>query len=72
MPPFAYTELNSLTRKAVFVMRRRPNKRQGIGKLFIILGTTILLAMILPVRFWWFILGVTLISFGIWYNRCYK
>ena len=53
-------------------MRKRRNKRYGVGKLFIIVGTTILLAMILPVKFWWFILGISLISFGIWYNQCYK
>ena len=32
-----------------FVMRRRRNRRHGIGKLFIISGIMILLAMILPV-----------------------
>lgn len=50
-------------------MRRRRNKQYGIGKLFIIAGTLILLAMILPGQFWWYVLGVSLISFGIWYNR---
>lgn len=49
-------------------MRKRRNKNYGIGRLFIIAGTIILLSMILPVRFWWFILGISLISFGIWYN----
>jgi len=51
-------------------MRRRRGKGYGIGKLFIIAGTMILLAMILPGQFWWFMLGVSLISFGIWYNNC--
>lgn len=53
-------------------MRRRRNKRCGIGKLFVIAGTMILLAMLLPVRFWWFILGISLISFGIWFNNWCK
>ena len=53
-------------------MRKRRNKRYGIGKLFVIAGTLILLAMILPVRFWLFVLSFSLISFGIWYNQCYK
>lgn len=69
-PPFAYTELNSFTRKAGFVMRKGRRKKDGIGKLLIIAGTLILLAMILPGQFWWFVLGITLISLGIWYNRC--
>ena len=51
-------------------MRRRRSKGYGIGKLFIIVGLIILLSMILPVKFWWFMLGVSLISFGIWYNSC--
>ena len=53
-------------------MRRRRDKGYGIGKLFVIAGTVVLMAMILPVRFWWFVLGISLISFGVWYNRCYK
>ncbi len=51
-------------------MRRRGRNNYGIGKLFIITGTLILLAMILPEQFWLFVLGVSLISFGIWFNRC--
>ena len=51
-------------------MRKRRGKRYGIGKLFIIVGTMILLAMILPGQFWWFMLGVSFIAFGIWYNNC--
>ena len=51
-------------------MRRRRNRNYGIGKLFIIMGVMVLLAMILPARFWWFVLGISLISFGIWFNHC--
>ncbi|MEE0205203.1 MAG: hypothetical protein UEE32_07645 [Oscillospiraceae bacterium] len=51
-------------------MRRRRNPRKGIGLIAITAGVVILLAMILPVGFWWFMLAVLLISVGIWYNRC--
>lgn len=51
-------------------MRRRRRKQDGIGKLLIIAGTLILLAMLLPGQFWWFVLGITLISLGIWFNKC--
>ena len=51
-------------------MRRRRNRKNGIGLIAIIAGVVILLAMILAVGFWWFILAVLLIAAGIWYNRC--
>lgn len=51
-------------------MRRRRSRPWGIGKLLIIAGTLILLAMILPGQFWWFVLGISLISFGLWYGHC--
>jgi len=51
-------------------MRRRRNRKNGIGLIAITAGVVILLAMIVPVGFWWFVLAVLLISVGIWYNRC--
>lgn len=52
-------------------MRRRSNRRNnGIGLIAILAGVVILMAMILPAGFWWFILAVLLIAVGIWYNRC--
>lgn len=51
-------------------MRRRRGRQWGIGRLCIIAGTLILLAMILPEQFWWFVLGISLISLGIWYGHC--
>lgn len=52
-------------------MRRRCNRRKnGIGLIAILAGVVILMAMILPTSFWWFILAVLLISVGIWFNRC--
>lgn len=45
--------------------------RSGIyGCAAICAGVIILLALILPTDFWWFILGTGLICAGIWYLRC--
>ena len=33
-------------------------------------GVVILLALILPAGFWWFLFGAALIGLGIWYIRC--
>lgn len=49
---------------------RRGRRNRGIGLLAITAGVVILLAMILPVGFWWFALAILLISLGIWYNHC--
>ena len=46
-------------------MRRRPRGFCVLGAASIVLGTTILLAMLLPSGFWWFILGAGLIVVGI-------
>ena len=51
-------------------MRREHNKKNGVGLIAILAGVVILMAMILPVGFWWFLLAVLLIAVGIWYNRC--
>ena len=40
------------------------------GLICIALGTTIILGMILPKAFWWFLLGMGLIGFGVWLIRC--
>lgn len=34
------------------------------------LGVVILLALVLPAGFWWFLCGAALIGFGVWYIRC--
>ena len=36
----------------------------------IVSGIIIILALILPTQFWWFILAAGLICFGIWIRRC--
>ncbi len=33
-------------------------------------GVVILMALVLPAAFWWFLLGAGLIGFGIWTLRC--
>ena len=40
------------------------------GLICIALGTAIILGMILPKAFWWFLLGLALIGFGVWLIRC--
>ncbi|MBP3484475.1 MAG: hypothetical protein J6K00_05215 [Oscillospiraceae bacterium] len=36
----------------------------------IVSGIIIILALILPTQFWWFILAAGLICLGIWIRRC--
>lgn len=46
-------------------MRRRTRGLSALGVVSIALGTVILLSMLLPPGFWWFILGAALIVIGI-------
>lgn len=48
--------------------RRRPRALPGL--IFVAAGAVIILSMILPVKFWWFLLGVALIGLGIYLMRC--
>ena len=41
-----------------------------LGLVAIFAGVIIILSLVLPSAFWWFILAVLLIGFGIWYIRC--
>ena len=41
-----------------------------IGCLTVLLGIFLLLALVLPPGFWWFVLGVLLIFVGFWIMRC--
>lgn len=50
-------------------MRRKASTKQIAGRIAIITGIVIILAMILPVGFWWFALAAALISLGIWIIR---
>ena len=50
-------------------MRKRQKSTRIIGWAAITAGIVVLLSMILPAGFWWFMLGVALISAGICVNR---
>lgn len=56
-----------MTRGAIFVRRGR---RSIWGFVAIVAGIFILLSLILPSEFWWFLIAVSLIAVGIWYLRC--
>ena len=52
-------------------MRNKPGfvwKRMGCC--VVLLGVLVLLGLILPPGFWWFIFGAILICTGIWIIRC--
>ncbi len=51
-------------------MGRRRRPRLLLGVFLIAVGAIIILSMILPAGFWWFILGLGLIALGIWFLRC--
>ena len=40
------------------------------GLVCIALGVVIILGMILPKAFWWFLIGAALIALGVWLIRC--
>ena len=41
-----------------------------LGLVSILAGLIIILSLVLPSAFWWLVLAVVLIGFGIWYIRC--
>ncbi|MDY3079446.1 MAG: hypothetical protein SOR56_04485 [Oscillospiraceae bacterium] len=49
-------------------MRKDPSSL--LATIAIVGGVIIILALILPTNFWWFILAAGLICFGIWLHRC--
>lgn len=52
-------------------MRCRRPLPNTVGVILITLGIIILLALVLPSGFWWFVLGMALIALGIfWTRRC--
>ena len=57
-------------RDAVFIggeaMRKNQRTTQVCGRIFIVAGLLVLLSRILPAGFWWIMLGVTLISVGMY------
>ena len=47
-------------------MRKNQRTAQMCGRIFIVAGLIVLLSRILPTGFWWIMLGVTLISVGMY------
>ncbi len=45
-------------------------RRGKWGCAAIIAGAVILLSLVLPTEFWWFLLAALLIGVGVWYIRC--
>ena len=39
--------------------------RKRVGRLIIVVGILVLMAIIMPTGFWWFVLGIVLIVIGI-------
>ena len=44
--------------------------KNKIGCFVVLLGVFVLLALVLPPMFWWFVLGVVLLAAGLWLLRC--
>lgn len=51
-------------------MRRRGGGKCIWGRLAVVAGIAIILALLLPPVFWWMVLAVLLIGLGIWFLRC--
>ena len=49
--------------------RRRGPCPPWLGLALILVGTLIILSMVLPKNFWWFILGCTMIGAGVYLLR---
>lgn len=48
----------------------RRGRRGFLGCAAIGAGLIIILSLVLPTDFWWFVLAIILISAGIWFLRC--
>ena len=51
-------------------MRRNQRSGQLWGRISIVAGLLVLLSRILPAGFWWIMLGVSLISVGLYLKHC--
>ena len=50
---------------------RRKYFGSPVGYICIVTGIMIILSLVLPRGFWWFLLGAGLVCFGVWCNsRC--
>lgn len=45
-------------------------RRSILAVIAILTGVIIILSLVLPSQFWWFVLAAGLIAFGVWLNRC--
>lgn len=52
-------------------MRKGRHTLASVGKILIVLGLGMILALLLPWAFWWFVLAVGLICFGFSIFRCW-
>lgn len=50
-------------------MKRRP-RGNFLGWFAVLAGVIIVLALVLPAGFWWFLLALVLIVVGVWLLRC--
>ena len=48
----------------------RNGRHRSWGCAAIVAGLVIILSLVLPTQFWWFILAAALICLGFWYMRC--
>ncbi len=48
----------------------RKGRRSLLGCLAIVAGLIIILSLVLPKQFWWFVFAAALIYIGVWYVRC--
>lgn len=48
----------------------RKGRHGFLGCVAIAAGLVIILSLVLPTQFWWFILAAALIYIGVWYVRC--
>ncbi len=48
----------------------RRSGRRTLAAAAILIGIGIILAIVLPTNFWWFLLAGILIAAGLWFIRC--
>ena len=51
-------------------LRRRGRGHLIPGLICVAVGLAIILSMVLPAKFWWFLLGGVLIGLGFYFLRC--
>ncbi len=69
LPPFRIDCHRTVCGRAVVFMMRRRGPCPWLGLLLVVVGALIILSMILPKDFWWFILGAAMIGAGLYLMR---